>query len=122
MSPVVLQVKRRMLVTAVGIFAISLSAVSGVTGAAPAHRATGQATWYVAPAHGQYPASRVCSSATLRFGTVVTIRNLHNGRVATCVVGDRKPFNAVRLVDLSTGVFTKLAPLNAGVIPVSLSW
>jgi rare lipoprotein A len=111
-----------MLLVAGIVLASALGVVGDVAGAAPAHRATGQATWYIAPAHGQYPAARVCSSATLRFGTVVTIRNLHNGRVATCVVGDRKPFNAVRLIDLSTGVFTKLAPLGAGVIPVSLTW
>jgi len=122
MSTVLLNVKRRMLVAAVGLLASTLGVATPVAGAAPAHRATGQATWYIAPAHGQYPASRVCSSATLRFGTVITIRDLRNGRITTCVVGDRKPFNAVRLVDLSTGVFTKLAPLGAGVIPVSLAW
>lgn len=116
---------RRLQRTSAALVAVAIVVSATWTSTADAamhHYRTGEATWYVAPRNGPYPARRVCASANLRFGTLVRVRNLATGRTATCVVGDRKPFNAVRIVDLSTAVFQRLAPLGAGVIKVAIAW
>jgi len=69
-----------------------------------------------------YNSSNSCAHRTLRFGTVVTIRNPANGRTATCVVRDRGPFVSGRVIDLSTATFSQIAPLNQGVVRVELNW
>lgn len=45
----------------------------------------------------------VCAHRTHPFGTVLTVVNLANGRSAACVVSDRGPFVAGRVVDISRG-------------------
>ena len=52
----------------------------------------------------------------------VHITNLANGKVATCMVGDRKGPSQIRVIDLNDTVFQRLAPLAQGVIRVKLTW
>ena len=89
------------------------------TTAAPAPAATsnaehGVASYYNDPHNG-------CAHKTLPFGTVVHI-TASNGRTATCVVDDRGPYGAGRILDLDTSIFAQLAPLSAGVVSVTATW
>lgn len=85
------------------------------TTTAPSHSQTGQASWY-AYRPGE------CAHLTLPFGTVVTITNLANGRVAQCTVTDRGPTGAGRIIDLDRATFAQLADPASGVIPVRITW
>jgi uncharacterized protein YabE (DUF348 family) len=76
---------------------------------------TGDGTWY--GAEGLIAAHR-----TLRFGTVVRVTNLENGRVVTVTIRDRGPQAPERIIDLSDDAFRRLAPLGDGVIRVSIKW
>jgi hypothetical protein len=82
-----------------------------------ADRQRGQATWYSQPAGYE---ARGCAHRTLPFGTVVTVSS--GGRSTTCVVNDRGPYGAGRIIDLDDQVFAELAPLSAGVIEVTITW
>ena len=73
------------------------------------------ASWY-----STYPGT--CASPHLPFGTVVTVTDLANGRAAKCVVEDRGPKPAGRVVDLSESVFSRLASLSRGLLEVRLTW
>jgi rare lipoprotein A len=66
--------------------------------------------------------SNQCAHRTLRFGTVVTIKNVTNGRTATCRVSDVGPFVSGRVIDLSTRTFSEIAPLSQGLVNVEISW
>jgi len=76
---------------------------------------SGQATWYA-----YTPGT--CAHKTLPKGTVLTVTNLATGASTTCVVADRGPYAAGRIVDLTPSVFSKLAPLSSGVIDVRIEW
>jgi rare lipoprotein A len=67
-----------------------------------------------------YNASNSCAHRTLRFGTELKITNLSNGRTTTCVVRDRGPFVAGRVVDLSKATFDDIAPLSQGLVRVRI--
>lgn len=81
---------------------------------APANQESGQATWY-----DWRPGE--CAHKTIPKGTVVTI-HASNGNTATCVVTDRGPFAAGRIIDLDRGVFSQLASTGTGVIYVTITW
>jgi rare lipoprotein A (peptidoglycan hydrolase) len=76
---------------------------------------TGGASYYSYKAGG-------CAHRTLPKGTVVTVKNLSSGKTATCVVNDRGPFVAGRIIDLDTSVFRQIANTSAGVVQVQISW
>ena len=63
-----------------------------------------------------------CAHRTLPFGTIVTVTNVATGKSTTCRIGDRGPFVAGRVIDLSKQRFAELASPSAGVIRVRLSW
>lgn len=79
------------------------------------HGESGEASWYAAPAG-------TCAHKSLPFGTIMTITNLANGRVVQCRIYDRGPYVDGRILDLSTDVFSRLAPPSLGVIPVRVTW
>lgn len=81
--------------------------------AAPTSSESGQASYYDHPGG--------CAHKTLPFGTVVHI-TASNGNTASCVVNDRGPFVAGRIIDVDTATFAQLASLSAGVITVTISW
>ena len=85
------------------------------TTAAPANGEDGQATYY-------YYRPGECAHKTLPMGTVVTVTNVANGASTTCVVTDRGPYGAGRIIDLDSSDFAKIADIGQGVIQVHISW
>ena len=67
----------------------------------PPNTEQGVATWYRQPA--QYPPDG-CAHQTLPFGTVVTVTNHNTGGTTFCIVSDRGPFGAGRIIDLDDDV------------------
>jgi rare lipoprotein A len=63
-----------------------------------------------------------CAHQTIPKGTVVTITRVSTGATATCVVTDRGPFGAGRIIDLDRGTFAQLADPGAGIIQVRITW
>ena len=94
------------------------------TSTLPPRTLVGLATYYRPPAKGVYfGPSVVCATTTaIPLRAKVRITNLANGKVATCMVGDRKGPSQVRIIDLNDTVFQRLAPLAQGVIRVKLTW
>lgn len=124
-----------------GWFTTALIVLAAVSGAAHADRPsgtvdqvptralagwseTGQASWYgrVDHFHGKPTASGVvfdtfapmCAHKSLRFGTTALVSNLENGRRTWCVVRDRGPFVAGRIIDLSEYSAGKIGMLRQG--------
>jgi rare lipoprotein A (peptidoglycan hydrolase) len=63
-----------------------------------------------------------CAHQTIPKGTVVTVTNLATGASTTCVVTDRGPYGAGRIIDLDRTTFAQLADPSAGVIQVRITW
>lgn len=59
-----------------------------------------------------------CAHKTLKFGTVVRVTNLRNGKSVDCRINDRGPFIAGRVIDLSRGAARVIGMIQAGVVPV----
>jgi rare lipoprotein A len=66
------------------------------------------------------PASDTAASKTLPLGTTARVTNLKNGRTATVRVGDRGPYKAGRIIDVSPGTAGALGMKNDGVAPVAV--
>lgn len=66
----------------------------------------------------------VCASWDFKFGTLLKITNLNNGRWVIVEVCDRGPakrlYQQGRIIDLSKGAFRKIANLKSGIIPVKI--
>ncbi|HET9724617.1 MAG TPA: ubiquitin-like domain-containing protein [Actinomycetota bacterium] len=77
----------------------------------------GEASYYTfAPGNGL-----TAAHPWLPFGTVVSVKNLANGRTVTVTINDRGPFGG-RIIDLSQEAFARIAPLSSGVCQVRLTW
>lgn len=76
---------------------------------------SGQASYYSHKPGG-------CAHKTIAKGTTLTVTNTKTGATATCVVNDRGPFIAGRIVDLDITVFRQIASTSAGVAPVRITW
>ena len=85
------------------------------TTAAAANEQTGGASWY------DYNPGE-CAHLTIPKGTVVTVTRLSTGVSVTCVVTDRGPTGAGRVIDLDRDTFSRLADPGAGVIQVRITW
>ena len=83
---------------------------------APANSQSGIASWYEAAPSG------TCAHKTLPKGTRVDVTNLANGKRTSCVVSDRGPYVDGYIIDLSKSNFTELAPLDQGIIKVTITW
>jgi len=57
---------------------------------------------------------------TLPFGTVLTVKNLDNGKTVNVRVNDRGPFVKNRVIDLSKAAAKKLEMINAGLANVEI--
>ncbi|WP_432833668.1 septal ring lytic transglycosylase RlpA family protein [Dactylosporangium sp. CA-092794] len=62
------------------------------------------------------PDGLTAAHKTLKFGTMVRVTNLANGKSVDVRVNDRGPFVAGRCLDLARGAFVKIASISAGVI------
>jgi len=85
------------------------------TTTAPVNRQSGGASWYA------YNAGQ-CAHPSIPMGTVVTVTRLGTGASTSCVVTDRGPHGAGRIIDLDRGTFAQLADPGEGVIQVSITW
>jgi rare lipoprotein A len=63
-----------------------------------------------------------CAHQTIPKGTVVTVTRVSTGASTTCVVTDRGPFGAGRIIDLDRATFAQLADPSAGIIQVRITW
>jgi rare lipoprotein A len=63
-----------------------------------------------------------CAHQTIPKGTVVTVTRVSTGASITCVVTDRGPFGAGRIIDLDRATFAQLADPSAGIIQVRITW
>jgi rare lipoprotein A (peptidoglycan hydrolase) len=88
---------------------------STTTTTAPPTTQQGGASWY------DYRPGE-CAHRTLPKGTVVTITSLENGASTTCVVTDRGPYEAGRIIDLDRATFAELKDPSSGVVQVEISW
>jgi len=94
------------IILAVVVSAIVIAVIMMV-GVAGAH--AGIASYYGAEHHGKRTANgerfnmhaSTCAHRTARFGTVLRVTNLANGRSTHCRVNDRGPFVRGRSIDLS---------------------
>jgi rare lipoprotein A len=77
---------------------------------------SGKASWYEAAPPG------TCAHRTLPKGTIVTVTATSSGKQVNCRVADRGPYVNGWIIDLSKDTFAALAPLDAGVISVRLTW
>ncbi|MEV8514290.1 septal ring lytic transglycosylase RlpA family protein [Dactylosporangium sp. NPDC051484] len=62
------------------------------------------------------PDGLTAAHKTLKFGTIVRVTNLANGKSVDVRINDRGPFVAGRCLDLARGAFVRIASVNAGVI------
>ena len=90
-------------------------AVHPSTTAVPPNEQTGGASWY------DYNPGE-CAHLTIPKGTVVTVTRLSTGVSVTCVVTDRGPTGAGRVIDLDRDTFSRLADPGAGVIQDRITW
>jgi len=103
-----------------------------VAQAAPAREGerplSGLASFYAEAFHGRRMASGPrfdqwsdsCASRRHAFGTVLLLRNAANGRRARCVVRDRGPYVAGRVLDVSRGTARLLGMERAGLAWVEI--
>jgi rare lipoprotein A len=88
----------------------------------------GNASWYGPGFHGRATASgerfnsqrMTCASRSLAFGTKIRVTCLSSGKSVVVLVNDRGPYVGERIIDLSQGAFSRLAPLGRGVIRVKI--
>lgn len=64
------------------------------------------------------PQAMTTAHRSLPFGTRLLVTNQANGRQVTVRVNDRGPAIPGRILDLSSGAFSKLAPASQGVANV----
>lgn len=112
-----------------GIFAgIALTLAVLALSAKPAiAEQCGGASWYALDgrrtASGEIMNSGRMTAAHRRLplGTVVTVRNMRNGRSVVVRINDRGPFGRGRIIDVSRAAARKLGFLSRGVTRVCLS-
>ncbi len=92
------------------------------------HELKGIASWYGREFHGKLTASGekysvyklTAAHKTLKFGTIVKVINLENGKSVKVKINDRGPFVKGRIIDLSPRAFKKIADKNQGLAKVEI--
>jgi len=88
----------------------------------------GIASWYGPGFNGKQTASGerfdkdhlTAAHRTLPFGSVVRVKNLHNGRSVDVRINDRGPFVKGRIIDLSQAAARQIDLIDRGVGEVEL--
>ena len=88
----------------------------------------GQASWYGPGFYGNRtangevfrPGMLTAAHRTLRFGTLVRVTNLDNGRSTVVRINDRGPFHGGRIIDLAHGAAQELGVTASGLAQVKL--
>jgi len=94
------------------------------------YEATGVASWYGEPFHGQHTANGevydmealTAAHPTLPLPSIVQVTNLANGRTLILRVNDRGPFVANRLIDLSQAAARELGFERRGLVEVQVTY
>jgi rare lipoprotein A len=90
---------------------------------------TGIASWYTSDkaesltANGDIfnPSSLSAAHKSLKFGTVVRVMNLDNGKSVDVRINDRGPFVEGRIIDLSPAAAKQINMIDSGIAKVSLT-
>lgn len=106
----------------------SRSAASKDYEVVPGSAQRGLASWYGEHYRGKATASGkkfnpddlTAAHRTLRFGTLVEVRNLSNNRTVIVEINDRGPFVKKRIIDLSEQAAKELGLTSAGVALVEI--
>lgn len=91
---------------------------------------TGKASYYAdkfdgrKTANGEIFSQKKLTAAhrTLPFGTMVTVKNLANGKSVTVRINDRGPFAGNRLIDLSRAAANAIDMVKQGVVSVEIAY
>jgi rare lipoprotein A len=91
-------------------------------------RQRGLASWYGKDFHGKKTSNgeiynmyaRTAAHKTLPLGTLVSVRNLENGKSVEARVNDRGPFVRGRIIDLSYTLAGELGVVGPGTAPVEV--
>lgn len=67
-----------------------------------------------------HPDSLTAAHKTLKFGTLVKVENIKNGKSVIVKINDRGPFVEGRIIDLSRSAMKKLDGLEKGIIEVKI--
>ncbi|MEI9934554.1 MAG: septal ring lytic transglycosylase RlpA family protein [Ferruginibacter sp.] len=59
---------------------------------------------------------------TIAFNTVVTVKNLSNGKIVKVRINDRGPYAKGRIIDLSAAAAKQIDMLHAGVAKVQIKY
>ena len=89
---------------------------------------TGLASWYGPGHHGRRTASGesfdmksyTAAHRTLKFGTIVKVLNVDNGRAVVVTINDRGPYVKGRIIDLSKAAAAHLGCMRKGICTVTL--
>lgn len=112
--------------SAKGIAAAAIVAVSIVTFQHEASAQSGRASWYsltsmTASGERCDPSAMTAAHPTLPFGTKVRVENMKNGRAVIVRINDRGPFVGGRIIDLTKAAAGKLGFIKAGTATVKLT-
>ncbi len=96
--------------------------------AGPAFSQTGKASWYGPRFHGRKTANGerfdqnalTAAHRTLPLGSIVTVRNVENGRTVRVRINDRGPYVEGRVIDLSREAARRLGLVQDGVASVRI--
>jgi rare lipoprotein A len=90
----------------------------------PALAESGRAAFYSGgrTASGEVvgPNGLTAAHRTLPFGTMVLVKNVHNGKTVVVRIVDRGPFNRGRIIDLSRAAARELDMISSGTAMVSI--
>lgn len=110
------------------IFTLALATLSFLPLSAKAGQQCGEASYYgyqdgyawrtTASGEAMNPGAMTTAHRYLPFGTRLLVTNQRNGKSIVVKVNDRGPFVGGRVLDLSHGAFTRLAPSSQGVTKV----
>ena len=78
---------------------------------------SGGASYYAQPW-----ANKGCAHKSIAKGTVLTVTNVATGKSVSCVVNDRGPYIAGRIIDLDTTIFKQFASTRQGVFQAKITW
>jgi rare lipoprotein A len=92
-------------------------------------RERGKASFYGGYFHGRRTAngevynenSLTAAHRTLRMGTMVSVKNLRNGREVTVRINNRGPYIRGRIIDVSNRAARELRMVDSGVVPVEIA-
>jgi rare lipoprotein A len=114
------------MLSAKGLAAATIVAVSILPLNTTASAQTGHASWYALTsktASGERcnPNALTAAHRSLPFGTKVKVENLKNGRTVVVRINDRGPFVGGRVIDVTRAAAEKLGFRNAGTAHVKLT-